>query len=130
MVSPFSSVLFPRLMAGLPVSNACVCVGPPLNASGPSCGLIAAPALFPPMKLSLASGVLPDVGVNPVPLLRPIRLFVTVNASPPSGDFRTSAAVAASVFPATMLLRIVNGDEELKMAPPLAFVAAFCVNVL
>jgi len=59
--------LSPALIAGLPASRACVCVGPPLFASGPSSGfvLFRSPAPPRPHVASLARLCPPEVIVPP-----------------------------------------------------------------
>ena len=99
VVSPFSDVLLPRSMAGLPVSNACVCVGPPLNASGPSCGLI---AVLLPIKLPLVSGVAEACRL--VSVLTPTRLLEMVGVVP-----RKSVGVPlVCLLPAMILFRMIS----------------------
>ena len=82
------------------------------------------------MRLPLESGNAPCVLASPVPLFRPIKLFETRKTSSASGDFRISDDAPVSEFPATMLLKMLIGDESVKMPPPRLIDELFPVIVL
>jgi hypothetical protein len=102
----------PALIAGLPASRACVRVGPPLFASGPSNGLT--------LVLSLPRGA------KPQPVRSAIRLFPCEIGLPlQSGDAPTPGA-EKSLLPAMIvfLRLIVPWPPGLHHRPPFPSVSA------
>jgi hypothetical protein len=111
-------------IAGLPSRSACVRVGPPLSASGPSLGSMG--KLF---GLTLPTW-LPSVFVMPLPLPSPIRLKRAKTTLSGLGSTSTSGPVGALFCATRLFVRLDPRSELASRMPPASWVAELRATVL
>ena len=108
----------PMLMAGLPGNSACVGIGPPLSAKGPSRGSMLPSPLGSPMRFPFSSGVL-CFGLGPIPAV--ITNQTEARQSRPVMHLRAnlmSGAVPSSEFRATIEFSMVRLQHNRTEIPP------------
>src|SRR5687768_2004793 len=102
-------VLVPALMAGLPSNRAWVKVGPPLSASGPSCGgvLIWSPGP-PPQVLSLERLLPEEVTPTQLPTVLPATIVFLIVIVPP--QLRRPPPLAAALLAIVLLVKVTLAE--------------------